>query len=164
MHDLKLFTDGSVNTQSKIGFGAYLVLTDPTLSLEELKPRVQLRRFTSTSSTRLELQTLLWALEDIQLSGGKVTVYTDSQNIVGLPERRERLERTDYCSAKGKRLNNYDLYKDFYRLTDQLECRFYKVRGHLPTRHKDEIERLFTLVDRASRQALRKDNLNSFQE
>ena len=152
-----LLTDGSVNTQSHIGYGAYLAVSECGLSLDLLRARVKVRRFEHTSSTKLELQTLLWALRDIQ-AGGKVIVYTDSQNIMGLQGRRERFEQNDYRSKKNRRLNNYKLYQDFYRMTDQMNCKFVKVRGHQVSNQKDEIDRLFTLVDRASRDALRGDN------
>jgi ribonuclease HI len=98
----------------------------------------------------------LWALSDIQTLGSKVIVYTDSQNIMGLQERRDRFEQNDYCSKKNKRLLNYELYREFYRMTDQLDCEFVKVRGHQVSNQKDEFDRLFTLVDRASRSALRR--------
>jgi len=153
-----IFTDGSVNTHSKIGYGAYLAVSERGLSLDSLKPRVKVRRFEHTSSTKLELQTLLWALSDIQALGSRVIVYTDSQNIMGLQGRRDRFEQNDYRSKKNKRLNNYELYQEFYRMTDQLDCEFVKVRGHQVSNQKDAIDRLFTLVDRASRNALRGDN------
>jgi len=153
-----LLTDGSVNTQSHIGYGAYLALTECELSLDSLRERVKVKRFEHTSSTKLELQTLLWALGDIQALGSKVIVYTDSQNIMGLPGRRERFEQNSYHSKKGRLLNNYELYQEFYRMTDQLKCRFVKVRGHQVSNQKDDIDRLFTLVDRASRNALRGDS------
>ncbi len=152
-----LFTDGSVNTQSKIGYGAYLAVSKRGLSLDSLKECVKVRRFEHTSSTKLELQTLLWALGDIQASESKVIVYTDSQNIMGLPGRRERFEQNSYRSKRGRLLNNYELYQEFYKMTDQLNCKFVKVRGHQVSKQKDEIDRLFTLVDRASRNALRGD-------
>ncbi len=158
MDELMLLTDGSVNTQSNIGYGAYLAVSEHGLSLDSLMTRVKVRRFEHTSSTKLELQTLLWALSDIQALGRKVIVYTDSQNIMGLQGRRERFEQNDYRSKKNRRLNNYELYQDFYRMTDQLNCIFVKVRGHQVSNQKDEIDRLFTLVDRASRDALRGDN------
>jgi ribonuclease HI len=158
MNELMLFTDGSVNTHSKIGYGAYLAVSDRGLSLDSLRPWVKVRRFEHTSSTKLELQTLLWALGDIQALGSRVIVYTDSQNIVGLQGRRDRLEQNDYRSKKNRRLNNYKLYQEFYRMTDQLDCEFVKVRGHRVSNQKDDIDRLFTLVDRASRNALRGDN------
>jgi ribonuclease HI len=158
MDELMLFTDGSVDTHSKIGYGAYLAVFERGLSLDLLRLRVKVMRFEHTSSTKLELQTLLWALGDIQALGSRVIVYTDSQNIVGLQGRRDRLEQNDYRSKKNRRLNNYKLYQEFYRMTDQLDCEFVKVRGHRMSNQKDDIDRLFTLVDRASRNALRGDN------
>lgn len=150
-----LLTDGSVNTQSNIGYGAYLAVPECGLSLDLLRAHVKVRRFEHTSSTKLELQTLLWALRDIQALGVKVIVYTDSQNIMGLRERHERFEQNNYRSKKNRLLNNYELYQEFYRMTDQLNCKFVKVRGHQVSNQKDDIDRLFTLVDRASRNALR---------
>jgi ribonuclease HI len=160
MDELMLLTDGSVNTQSNIGYGAYLAVSEPGLSLDLLRTRVKVRRFEHTSSTKLELQTLLWALSEIKALGSKVKVmvYTDSQNIMGLPGRRDRFEQNDYRSKKNKRLNNYELYQEFYRMTDQFNCDFVKMRGHQVSNQKDDIDRLFTLVDRASRDALRGDN------
>ena len=158
MNELMLLTDGSVNTRLKIGYGAYLVVSESGLTLDLLKERVKVRRFEHTSSTKLELQTLLWALSDIQAMGSKVIVYTDSQNIMGLQGRRDRFEQNDYRSKKNKRLNNYELYQEFYRMIDQLDCELVKVRGHQASIQKDDIDRLFTLVDRASRNALREDN------
>ena len=158
MDELILFTDGSVNTRSKVGYGAYLAVSDRGLSMDALKTRVKVRRFEHTSSTKLELQTLLWALRDIQALASKIIVYTDSQNIMGLQRRRERFEQTDYRSKKNKRLNHYKLYQKFYRMIDELDCEFVKVCGHLAGNQKDDMDRLFTLVDRASRTALRKDH------
>lgn len=158
MEELILFTDGSVNTQSKIGYGAYLVLTEPRRSPEDLAAQVKVKRFAQTSSTKLELQTLLWALNDIQVADQKLLVYTDSQNIIGLPARRGRLERNNYHSQKNTYLRNYQLYLEFYRLTEQLNCEFVKINGHLATKHKGDLDRLFSLVDRAARKALRKEN------
>ena len=156
MNTLKLFTDGSVNTKSKIGYGAYLFISEDGLSLDSLKRYVKVKRFEETTSTKLELQTLLWALSNIEVNECKIVVYTDSQNIISLLERRERLEQNNYSSKKNKLIKNYNLYQEFYKLTDQLNCKFIKVRGHNKSTQKDDIDQLFTLVDRASRNALRK--------
>jgi ribonuclease HI len=155
--ELILLTDGSVNTLDKVGYGATLLIDSRTISssMEELKEQIKVKRFDQTSSTKLELQTLLWVLRVIPKSTSNLTIYTDSQNIIGLPARRERLEHQDFCSSSGKTLNHADLYREFYHLTDQLNCIFVKVRGHQPTQTKDIIDRLFTLVDRAARSALR---------
>jgi ribonuclease HI len=114
-----------------------------------------LKRFENTSSTKLEIQTVLWALSEVGEIEGKITLYTDSQNIIGLPGRRERLEKSDFYSKQNRRITNWELYKDFYRLTDELNIEIVKVSGHKRTSTKDNIDRLFTIVDRASRKALR---------
>lgn len=163
MKQLYIFTDGSVNTKTKVGYGACLMLTEQDIEADiepirllSLSKHVETKRFEPTSSTKLELQCLLWALNRINDSQYKITVYTDSQNIVGLAGRRERLEKNDFYSGKGKRLNNYELYQEYYQLTDRLDCEIIKVRGHLVSKEKNAIDRLFTLVDKASRRALRK--------
>ncbi len=164
MFNYQLFTDGSVNTKLKIGYGACLLISNSLYdqnSIDELKDRVKVKRFEQTSSTKLELQTLLWALEQITpLINGEnssLAIYTDSQNILGLPQRRIRLEQNSYFSSKNKRFNNYELYQKFYQLTSKLNCKFVKVLGHLASRKKDRIDTIFNLVDKASRHALRKD-------
>lgn len=150
-----LFTDGSVNTKSKIGYGAYLQVSEPVLLLDSLKSQVKIKRFENTSSTKLELQILLWSLNEIKETTDKVVVYTDSQNIISLPARRERFEQNDYRSKKNVRLKNYELYMEFFRITDKLNCEFIKVSGHQTSNRKNDIDKIFTLVDRASRIALR---------
>ncbi len=157
MNKLILFTDGSVNAQTKIGYGACLVVIDRSRSIELLKTDVRVHRFEDTSSTKLEFQTLLWALGEIRSSASKITVYTDSQNILGLPSRRERLVQSDYHSKKKQRIKNFELYQEFFQITDRLDCEFIKVRGHQATYKKAEIDKIFTLVDRASRKALRNE-------
>lgn len=162
MTHLNIFTDGSVNTQLKIGYGACLVTSDLDTPIEPLKDTVKVKRFEHTSSTKLELQALLWALNEMIASASgsdiSLTVYTDSQNIIGLPRRRARLEQNNYFSSKNKRLNNYELYQEFYRLTDKLNCRFIKVIGHQASSKKDGVDKLFGLVDQASRRALRNNS------
>ncbi len=158
MNELLLLSDGSVDVQSKIGYGAYLAVLEQGLSLDSLKSYVKVRRFEYTSSTKLELQTLLWALGDIKTSERKIIICTDSQNIVGLPGRRERFEKNDYHSKNNKRLTNHELYRHFYKITDQLDYELVKVRGHQVSNQKNDIDKMFTLVDRASRAALRRAN------
>ncbi len=80
-----------------------------------------MKTFEDTSSMKLELQTLLWALAEIHGTSRKVVIYTDSQNIIGLPGRRNHLEQNNYYSEKNKLLNNHELYREFYKKMDQLD-------------------------------------------
>jgi ribonuclease HI len=157
LNKLLLFTDGSVHVQSKIGYGAFLFIPEIELPFDEIKSRVKIVRFEPTTSTKLELQTLLAALKEIQDFDSEIVVYTDSNNIFGLPGRRGRLEKNNYHSNSNQILNNADLYSDFFEVTDRLKISFVKVKGHKSTKQKDNTDLIFTLVDRASRSALRNE-------
>ncbi|MGM0580542.1 MAG: ribonuclease HI [Bacteroidota bacterium] len=150
-----LFIDGSVNNQLKVGYGAALVINETEFSEIDLRERIIINKFSNTSSTKLELQTLIWAFGKLEDSTRKVVVYTDSQNIVGLPARRKTLEEADYHSKKGKLLNHHELYRAFFKITDNLDCEFVKVEGHQASKNKNDYDKIFTLVDRAARKASR---------
>lgn len=159
MKKIKLFTDSSVNPQEKIGFGSFLILEEKNISFEEMKKSIKIKRFENTSSTKLELQTFLWSLKEIIDKNVIIEVYTDCQNIIGLKDRRKRFETNDYKSSKGKLINNQELYKEFFEKIDKLNIIFIKVKGHKKSSLKDEIDNIFNLVDRASRNALRENML-----
>jgi ribonuclease HI len=142
MQKLTLFTDGSVTPQTKIGYGAYLLLIDGQAS-------IKVQHFENTSSSKLELETLLWALGDIEdASRHEITLYTDSQNIVGLDARRAKI-------TKNTTLKNHALYQAYFQITDTLNLSIIKVSGHLKSSLKDETDKYFSMVDKAARQALR---------
>ncbi len=152
----KLFIDGSVNPKLKFGFAGYLLLDD-SLSIGNinfLSEKIKVKKFTNTSSTRLELQAFLWAIEDIKPQV-ELTVYTDCQNLLSLLNRREKLEINNYISGNGKILSNADLYKEFYVCFDLYKIKFIKVKGHKKSSLKNDTERIFSLVDRKIRRSLK---------
>ncbi|MGZ0707179.1 RNase H family protein [Coraliomargarita sp. W4R53] len=155
MSEWLLFTDGSVNTQTKNGCGAALLTTSDshTHTLNELRARIQIHEFTQTSSTKIELQTLLCALENVPVTCSPLTVYTDSQNILGLVDRRAGFEAQNYQTKKGLRLGNATLYQAFFKMADDMGFKLVKVKGHKSVAQRDAIDRLFNLVDKASRAA-----------
>lgn len=165
MNKILLFTDSSVNPQTKVGFGACLIIDESefsTLSLNEIQKKLTLKKFEGTSSTKLELQTLLWALSEIKKNYkeseiiNSLILHTDSQCIERLLQRRKKLETNQFVSAgKNKELNNSSLYKDFYSLSDHLKFEVIKVKGHSKTSSKDQIHLVFSIVDKASRRELR---------
>jgi len=151
---IHLFTDGSVNTKTKVGLGAILI----TNELEwPVNSKVLLKEFNNTSSTTLEIQILLWALRQIE-DQRNVKVYTDSQNTLSLIERKTRLIKNDFKSKTGKELINAALYRKFYSETERLNIQLYKVKGHNKSINKDLIAQIFGIVDKESRKALRQLN------
>ncbi|MBT5934155.1 RNase H family protein [uncultured Sulfurimonas sp.] len=151
-----LFTDGSVNPRSGVGYGACLFLDKLESPLRGLENKIKIKKFEDTSSTKLELETLLWALDEACLENYDVVVYTDCQNIIGLLARRDCFERKNYMTSKGNQIKNHELYKSFYKRLDTLDCELIKVKGHKKSSQKNIVDDIFTLVDKASRDALRK--------
>ena len=165
MSRIALFTDVSINTNLKIGCCAYLLVPESYLqekSYDLIKKEVKLKKFESTSSTKLEIETLLWALVELEKSHKKIdlycnlTIYTDSQCIAGLSGRRTKLERSEFKSSKtNNELNNALLYRRFYRFSDKLKFEIIKLKGHSKSIIKDKIHKMFSNVDKRSRKALR---------
>jgi ribonuclease HI len=164
MKNVALFTDASVNPLLKIGVGACLVLPAtlldipfPKIDKSELTNRITLRRFEDTSSTKLELETVLWALgEQRKRSKGRLNLYTDSQCIPGLLKRKSGLLGRDFLSLKTNLpLKNAPLYRRFYAFHDELVFKVMKVDGHSNTTSLDTAHRIFSIVDREARRALK---------
>lgn len=155
MEEKALFIDGSVDPKSNVGVGAYL-LTDKAFTEDCGLPDIRVKRFEGTSSTKLELQTLLWAFEEIDAKCCGLKVYTDSQNIVGLPDRRAKLQECGFQNRNGQPIRNRELYQRFYDILASRNCCFEKVEGHQAQSKKSRIEEIFTQVDRAARAELRK--------
>lgn len=154
MADLMIFSDGSVQAATGLGFGAYLMVPSIEWPLSDLAAQICIAKFANTSSTRLELQTLLHALSQTP-AGARLTLYTDSQNIIRLPSRRERLEALGYCSKRGKALRNNALYRQFFALWDERQCRLVKLKGHCRAAETTRLQQVFACVDKAARQACR---------
>jgi len=167
MSSFALFTDVSVNPQRKLGVGAYLLVPASFLECEahdiehgKVTARLNTRRFAETSSTKLELQTALWALEDSreELTGaatGSLRMYTDSQCVVGLMGRRSALTNRNFVAQRsGRPLAHATLYREFYEAYDRLGFQLIKVPGHSTACSHDTVQRIFSYVDRDVRNAL----------
>jgi ribonuclease HI len=159
-----LFTDVSVSPGLKLGVGAYIMV--PASFLEtfagvsgrpKITGRIKVRRFEGTSSTRLELQTVLWALsENRQGPYGSLTIYSDSQCVSGLLKRKPRLLAGGFLSKKTNRqLGSASLYRTFYEFHDELGFHIVKVDGHSGSRVRDVAHRIFSFVDKEARKALK---------
>jgi ribonuclease HI len=167
MTGFALFTDVSLDPRRRLGIGAFLLVPAQFLEIAprdiergEISARLRLKRFTETSSTKLEVQTVLWALKDFREEfnspdPGSLRVYTDSQCVAGLLARRARLEANNFTSGRsGRLLKNAPLYRAFYAAYDELGFELIKVAGHSRAGSHDTVRRIFSYVDREVRKAL----------
>ena len=134
MNDFALFTDVSLNPGLKSGVGVYLVvpvsfLEGPPYSIKrsEVAEQLIMRRFEGTSSTKLEVQTVLWALENYRNEcnmsrAGKLYLYSDSSCVAGLLKRRASLEGRNFL---GMRYNS-SLTQCLDSPTSSLTCRCWR--------------------------------------
>ncbi len=167
MNNFALFTDVSVNPQHKLGIGGYLIVPMTFLDSEldnikreDVSAQLKTRLFDDTSSTKLEVQTVLWALQDLReklpdAAFECLQIYTDSQCIAGLMGRRAGLISNNFVArGSGKELNNAMLYRRFYEVYDQLGFKVNMVAGHSPAHTHNSVQRIFSYVDRGVRRAL----------
>ncbi|MFO7557309.1 MAG: GIY-YIG nuclease family protein [Desulfobacterales bacterium] len=168
MKNYALFADASANPGLNIGVGGYLLVPDSLIenpssliNISELNEVLVLRKFIDTSSTRIEVQTVLWALEEYCAGSaiatpGKLHVYSDSQCVAGLLPRRTRLEGSGFQCRRGNRLlKNEFLYRKYYEFHDRLAFDVTKVAGHTRSRSRDTAQTVFSFVDRKVRKALK---------
>ncbi len=174
MNYFALFTDGSLHPKLKIGFGGYLLLPLDYLNTAAhqikrtfIENHLKLKKFTNTSSTKLELETIIWALEETQQNLSnynpcKLTLFTDSQGVAGLLKRRERLEKTNFISkSSGLPLNHSALYRKFYKLYDSIGFDVVKVEGHSRSSTHDTKDRIFSYLDKFVRKKTREIQVNN---
>jgi ribonuclease HI len=167
MNSFALFSDVSSNPQRKCGVGAYLLVpasyldTAPeNIDRAEIQAKLRFKRFTDTSSTKLEVQTVLWALEKYQrewcsAGPGNLQVFTDSQCLAGLAGRRAGLEGNKFIARRsGQSLSNASLYQAFYAAYDKLGFELVKVAGHTRACSRDTVQQIFSCVDQEVRRAL----------
>ncbi len=168
MNNHYIFIDASVNPGCKVGVGGYLavpesIIKTPSnlLKVSDLTKLLVLKNFHNTSSTTLEVQTVLWALEEYCIdpanSGqAKLHIYTDSQCVEGLLSRRSRLESNGFHSRESNRLlKNASLYSKYYEFHDQLKFEVEKLAGHTRSRSRNTVQSIFSIIDKKVRKSLK---------
>lgn len=167
MNEVALFTDVSLDPVRKHGIGGYfsvpasfLAASPQDMKRSDVSERLMLRRFENTSSTKLEVRTVLWALEEYRKEREaavpeKIRIYTDSQCVAGLLKRRPGLEAKGFLSGRTNTLLKHaSLYRRFYELFDELGFEVIKVAGHTRSSCQDTVHRMFSFLDKEVRKAL----------
>lgn len=118
-----IYTDGSCNTQN--GLGAWVAII---LSGEE--KTILSGKVPDTTHNRMELYAVIAGIRHAGKDFRSLRIYSDSQYVTGLMERREKLMAAGFITSKGTELRNADLVKEFYALGGHIELTFIKVKAH----------------------------------
>jgi ribonuclease HI len=155
-----IFTDASYSPASKRGVGGYLSIRAKDLEkiTASMQQGIVVQEFSNVTISMLELETAMLALrahiEAKEMS--PVILYTDCKNIVDLPRRRVRLEKSGYISKRsGKLLAGAAKYQEFFALYEQVNIHIVWVRGHVPEKQRSSIDKVFALLDQSTRAILR---------
>jgi len=118
------------------------------------KKEITLTEIDETNNIRAEIRGALAVLEAIPPCSN-LTLFTDCQTICDLPERRMKLEGSEFVSeSKNAELANADLYRKFYSLYARHKVDIVWIKGHSPNR-QGNVQKNFSHLDKEVRKRLR---------
>jgi len=82
----------------------------------------------------------------------KTTVKSDSQYVIKIKERKEKLKQANFITKKGKEIQNKDLVIRLIKFIETIELEFIKVKAH---QKKTNIRNYNIDVDKTSRKIVR---------
>lgn len=123
---IKIYTDGSCHTQLVIGaWGAIVLVDDKKVVLSAVE--------TETTHNRMELLGVIKAVEYLEqnnLTHNAIEVYSDSQYVVNLLTRKDRLKQKNFNTKKGTPIQNSDLVQKLIQQIETHDINFTKVKAH----------------------------------
>ena len=123
---IQIYTDGSCHTQQLIGaWAAILFIGDKKIILKDIE--------TDTTHNRMELQGVIKAIEYLKennLAENGIEVYSDSQYVVNLLVRKQKLKQKNFLTKKGTPIQNADLVQKLIKQIELYGISFVKVKAH----------------------------------
>lgn len=153
--NIEIYTDGSCNHDYKIGGWASILIFDNNEVLLKGKEL-------NTTHNRMELLSVIKAIQYLyenNLEQRKIIVVSDSQYLVGLIGRKEKLKAAGFITKQGKSIQNSDLVKTIIHYIDILNVDFVKIKAH---QRKTDIRNINRDVDKISRKIVRDYVKNNF--
>jgi ribonuclease HI len=129
---ITIYTDGAAKgNPGPGGFGAVLISG---------KHRKEISQgYKLTTNNRMELLSVISALEALKTEGQEVTIYSDSQYVVYAVEKRWVF---DWEKKNFKKKKNLDLWQRFLKVYRKHKVKFVWVRGHADNELNNYCDRL----------------------
>ncbi len=123
---IKIYTDGSCHTQQRVGAWAALIFVNENkIILKGVEKE--------TTHNRMELLAVIKAIEWADINGfekAEIDVYSDSQYVINLDLRKEKLQAKAFITNKGTPIQNVDLVKQILNDYKTHNIHLYKVKAH----------------------------------
>jgi len=146
---ITIYTDGSCHTQLKSGGWAAILFIDQQKIVLEGKDK-------NTTHHRMELTAVIRSLEYLRMNDRlqePIHIYSDSQYVVDLIKRKDRLAASNFLTNKLNSVRNVDLVKELIAFMDKPAIEFIKIKSHQKLSTTDSI--LNREVDLLARQMMR---------
>jgi ribonuclease HI len=104
----------------------------------------------NTTHQRMELLAVIKALDHAKTHHreSSIHLYTDSQYVTGLFDRKEKLKQYNYTTKKKNVLGNADLIEMIFSLEEELQITFTKVKAHGKVSTEENLNREADLLSR----------------
>ncbi len=124
---IEIYTDGSSHTQKLIGaWAAIIYYNDTKIIIKQV--------VVNTNHNRMEMQAVIQAIKFVDTNYSTnipIIINSDSQYVVNLVDRKEKLKKNEFMTRKGNTVKKLDL---FITLIDQIETHeitFNKIKAHV---------------------------------
>ena len=132
---LTIYTDGSARgNPGRGGYGAILIWNGKSKEVSQ--------GFKHTTNNRMELMSVIAALESLTRMGLNIQVFSDSKYVVRAVSEKwlDNWIKTDFKGGK----KNKDLWVRYYKLAKDHEIRFTWVKGHASNPYNQRCDELAT--------------------
>lgn len=116
----------------------------------------------NTTHNRMELLAVIHAVEFVMAHNRNdlpMVVYSDSQYVVNLKKRKEKLKEKNFLTKKGGFIQNADLVRSLIQLIEINDVCFVKVKAHQKTGNTNNFNRETDILSRK----MARDYLSDFQ-
>ena len=149
---IQIYTDGSCHTQQRIGGWAAIILGE--------EKNIELKGFVKdTTHNAMEILAVLKALDFLEKNASattytKIEIVSDSQYVVRILERKEKLKANNFLTKKNNPIRNVELVKKLINRIETLPLIFTKIKAHQKATNKINYNRV---VDKLAREQVRKN-------
>lgn len=124
---IEIYTDGSSHTQKLIGaWAAIIYYNESKIIIKQV--------VVNTNHNRMEIQAVIQAIKFVDTNYSTnipIIINSDSQYVVNLVDRKEKLKKNEFFTRKGNPVKNLDLVTTLIDQIETHEITFNKIKAHV---------------------------------